>query len=78
MNLFVNNLGLGIGNLITLQISAYNVMGWSVISAQNTAGVSVKKAPQTAPSNLQRGANTAKTVIQLTWTGITADSDTGG
>ncbi len=78
MTLFVNNLGLNIGNLIVMQISAYNVMGWSIMSPQNTAGVTVKKAPQTAPFNLQRGASTGKTVIQLTWTGISADLDTGG
>lgn len=53
-------------------------MGWSVMSASNTVGVTVKKPPQTAPSNLARGVGTGKTVIQLNWTGISLDSDTGG
>jgi len=78
MNLYVTNLGLSIGNLIVTQIQAYNIMGWSIMSAQNTVGVTVKRPPQTAPFNLQRGANTAKLVIQLNWTGISADADTGG
>jgi hypothetical protein len=75
---FVTNLNLNIGQLIVAQVSAYNVMGWSTYSEVNTAGVTVKRPPQTAPSNLQRGASTGKLVIQLNWTGISADSDTGG
>lgn len=78
MSLFVTNLGLSIGNLIVAQVSAYNVMGWSTYSVVNTAGITVKRPPQTAPTNLQRGENTGKLVIQLNWTGISADSDTGG
>jgi len=78
MSLFVTNLGLNIGNLIVAQVSAYNVMGWSTYSVVNTIGITVKKSPQTAPTNLQRGASTGKLVIQLNWSGISSDSDTGG
>jgi hypothetical protein len=53
-------------------------MGWSVTSDRNTVGVTVKKPPQTAPTNLARGSGTGKTVIQLNWTGISLNTDTGG
>ena len=53
-------------------------MGYSTPSPSNTVGVTAKKLPQTAPSNLVRGAATTKTQIQINWTGITADLDTGG
>ena len=78
MNLFVTDLGLGIDDLIIVTVEALNVMGYSIPSVPNTVGVTVKKPPQTAPSALARGAATGKTSVQLNWTGISADSDTGG
>ena len=78
MSLFVTDLNLAIDDLIVVQISASNIIGYNSASPINTFGVTVKKPPQTAPYSLLRGANTNKTAIQIYWTGITSDSDTGG
>lgn len=53
-------------------------MGYSIPSVPNTVGVTAKKLPQTAPTNLLRGIQTNKNAIHLLWTGISANTDTGG
>lgn len=78
MLLFTNNLNLAIDDLIVVQVEAMNVMGYSIPSPPNTEGITAKKLPQTAPYNLQRGSATGKTVVQLDWSGISANIDTGG
>lgn len=53
-------------------------MGFSLPSAANTDGVTAKKLPQIAPLNLARGANTGKLQVELTWTALTLNGETGG
>jgi hypothetical protein len=68
---------LSVGDLIEVQVEAYNSVGYSIPSTANTVGVTAKTAPQVAVSNLERGSSTSKTQIQLTWTGISSSPQNG-
>lgn len=67
-----------IGALIVAKVEAYNSLGYSVPSVENTSGATVMEEPQVSITNLASGSGTSKTVIQLTWTGITSSPDNGG
>lgn len=69
---------LAIDDLIAVQVEAYNVMGYSIPSPANTDGVLAKKLPQIAPPNVGRGENTGKTAVELTWTALLLNIETGG
>lgn len=64
-------------SLVFVQVSAYNINGWSVASVRNTVGARVKVVP-TRMNDVTRGSLTSETQIELTWSPITIDADTGG
>ena len=65
-------------DLIVARVIAINSIGESTPSTANVdaAGAHAKSAPTTAPA-LGRGVTTSDTQVVLTWTGLTANADTG-
>jgi hypothetical protein len=77
MSVFTNApYGLPLDALIEVQVAAINANGMSAYSTVNVAGATAKSVPTTAPT-LSRGAGTSDTQVVLTWTGLSASSDTG-
>ncbi len=65
-----------LNELIVAQVIAINGNGPSAASAPNVAGATAMSVPTTAPA-LVRSATTSDTQLVLTWTGLTAVTDTG-
>jgi len=65
------------GDLIVVKVRANNPIGWSSYSAENTSGAEVETVPSTM-SSLARGSETSTVQIEVDWTALTLDSETGG
>jgi hypothetical protein len=72
-----NTFNLNIGDLVAVQIEAYNAKGWSSASAANTAGALAQAAP-TVGGTCSRGDDTEYQKIEVQWTEITDMAQNGG
>jgi len=68
---------LQVGDLIAVQVEAYNAKGWSGPSPANTAGALAQTAP-TAGATASRGDATSATQLEVTWAAISASPADGG
>jgi hypothetical protein len=66
-----------LGDLIVVRLAAYNEKGYGPVGPENTAGGTAKVVPA-APAAPVRGGETAPSQVQVTWTALSGDSETGG
>lgn len=73
----ISSFGYTPGQILKAKVAAINANGTGGFSTLNSSGVTVQTLPQTAIT-LAEGSNTSTTSLEVTWTDLTADSDTGG
>lgn len=77
MSYLVSTYGYTLGSLVEAKVKAHNTNGYGEYSPVNVAGSTIQTAPTTMNAPIS-GSATSSTQIQVTWSALTASSDTGG
>lgn len=69
--------GLGLGDVVRVQVRAHNLYGFGALSPVNVAGEEVQTAPAQV-TGLASGAATTENRIELDWSALVSSAATGG
>ena len=65
------------GTILAATVEAYNINGWSTASSASTGAAKIETIP-IQMAQVTEGSSTDETQIEVEWTALSTDSETGG